>query len=218
MDTVIIGAGGHGKVVLDILRAAGVHHPIGFIDADVALAGTTIGGLPVLGPANVLPKLRQQKVKGAIVAIGDNAVRRSYASRAVEHGFQLLNAIHPAAVISVTATIGSNVVIAAGAVVCAEASLGDSVIVNTAAVVEHECIVGEGAHICPTAALAGRVTVEAGAFVGMGAKVIQCRTIGAGAIIGAGAVVLTDIPVGATAVGVPARVIKTGTTVELALA
>jgi UDP-perosamine 4-acetyltransferase len=97
MDTVIIGAGGHGKVVLDILRAAGTHKPVGFIDADVALAGTTVGGLPVFGPANLLPKLRQQKVKGAIVAIGDNRVRRSYAARLLEHGFELVNAIHPKA-------------------------------------------------------------------------------------------------------------------------
>ncbi|HEV7299668.1 MAG TPA: acetyltransferase [Tepidisphaeraceae bacterium] len=209
MDTLIIGAGGHGKVVLDILRAAGLHRPVGFIDADPSLAGTTIGGLPVLGAPNLLPKLRQQKIRGAIVAIGDNAVRASYAARLLEHGFELINAIHPAAVVSSSATVGRNVVIAAGAVVCAEATLADSVIVNTSATIDHECQVAAGSHICPMAALAGRVRVEAGAFVGMGAKVIQCRTIGMRAIVGAGAVVISDVPAGATVVGVPARVIKT---------
>ncbi len=218
MDTVIIGAGGHGKVVLDILRAMGTLRPVGFVDADVSLAGSTIGGLPVLGPVNLLPKLKLQKVKAAIIAIGDNAIRRTYAARVLEHGFQLINAIHPSAVVSPSAKIGMNVVIAANVVICAEAEIADSVIVNTAAVVEHECVVGEGVHICPTAALAGRVTVESGAFIGIGAKVIQCRSIGADAIVGAGAVVITDVPAGATVVGVPARVVKTGTGTRLVLA
>src|SRR5262249_9193735 len=72
-QVVIIGAGGHGKVVLDILRSAGEYEPVGFIDADTRLAGTTVGGLRVLGPTNVLPKLRQQRnLTHAIVAIGDN--------------------------------------------------------------------------------------------------------------------------------------------------
>jgi UDP-perosamine 4-acetyltransferase len=181
---------------------------VGFVDADLSLAGKTVGGLPVLGPANVLPKLRQQKVKAAIVAIGDNAVRRSYAQRLLEHGFELINAIHPAAVVSPTVKIGRNTVIAAGAVVCADSVLGDSVIVNTSAVVDHECVVGEGAHLCPMSALAGRVRVESGAFIGMGAKVIQCLTIGENAIVGAGAVVIGDIPRNSTVVGVPAKVIK----------
>jgi sugar O-acyltransferase (sialic acid O-acetyltransferase NeuD family) len=208
MDTVIIGAGGHGKVVLEILRAMGNCRPVGFVDADLSLAGKLVGGLPVLGPANILPKLRQQKVKAAIVAIGDNAGRWAYAIRLIEHGFELITAIHPNAVVSPTVTIGSNTVIAAGAVVCAETVLGDSVIVNTSAVVDHECIVGDGVHLCPMSALAGRVKVESGAFIGMGAKVIQCLSIGENAIVGAGAVVIGDVPAGSTVVGVPARVIK----------
>ena len=80
MDVLILGAGGHGKVVLDILRAAGEHKPVGFLDADRSLAGTSVGGLPVLGPPNLLPKLRSRRSKGAIVAIGDNRTRRSYAA------------------------------------------------------------------------------------------------------------------------------------------
>lgn len=214
MDTLIIGAGGHGKVVLDILRAAGEHRPVGFVDADPSLAGTTVGGLPVFGPVNQLPKLRQQhRIKGAIVAIGDNTVRRSYAARVVEHGYELVNAVHPAVVVSPTAIVGRNVVIAAGAVVCTEAKLADSVIVNTSAVVDHECVIGEAVHLAPMAALAGRVTVEPEAFVGMGARVIQCLTIGRRAVVGAGAVVLVDVPAYATVVGVPARVVKISTPV-----
>jgi UDP-perosamine 4-acetyltransferase len=207
MVVLIVGAGGHGKVVLDILRAAGEHNPIGFIDADTSLAGTTIGGLPVFGPANQLPKL-QRKCKAAIIAIGDNRTRRSYAQTLIEQGFELVSAIHPTACVSSSARIGKNVVVAAGAIVCAEAVIADSAIVNTAAVVDHECEIGCAAHVCPTVALAGRVRIGEGAFVGLGAKVIPCISIGEHATIGAGAVVIQDIPANATALGVPAKVVK----------
>jgi UDP-perosamine 4-acetyltransferase len=207
MDVLIVGAGGHGKVVLDILRAAGVHTPVGFIDADTSLAGSTIGGLSVFGPPNQLPKLAK-KVKAAIIAIGDNRTRMSYAQILIDHGFELINALHPTASVSGSARLGCNVVIAAGAIVCAEATVGDSTIINTAAVVDHECEIGVAAHVCPTVALAGRVRIGEGAFIGLGSKVIPCISIGEHAVVGAGAVVIRDIPSYATAVGVPAKVIK----------
>jgi sugar O-acyltransferase (sialic acid O-acetyltransferase NeuD family) len=206
MDVIIIGAGGHGKVVLDILREAGEHRPIGFLDADASLVGTQIGGLPVLGPVNQVHKLKQQhKAAGAIIAIGDNRVRASYASLVQEQGLELINAIHPRATVSRSATIGRNVVICAHAVVCAEAKVGDSCIINTGAIVDHECEIEPAAHICPGVALAGRVRVGKQAFVGTGARVIPCLRIGDNATIGAGAVVIRDVPARITVVGVPAR-------------
>ncbi len=207
MDVIILGAGGHGKVVFDILRRANTHRAIGFLDADTSLLGVRVSGLPVLGSVNLLPRLRAQKVKGAIVAIGDNRARRSYARLVEEAGLQLISAIHPNASVSPTATIGRNVVIAAGAVVCPDARIADSVILNTACVVDHECEIGDAVHICPAAALAGRVHVEPGAFVGLGARVIQCVRIGENAVVGAGAVVLRDVPADTTVVGVPAKAI-----------
>jgi sugar O-acyltransferase (sialic acid O-acetyltransferase NeuD family) len=207
-EVVIVGAGGHGIVVLDILRAEGRYEPIGFVDANPTLMGRRIGGLPVLGPINVLPKVRQQEVRSAIVAIGDNRARMRYAALLREQQFELINAIHPRASVSATAQLGVNLVIAAQAAVCTEAKLADSVIVNTAAVVDHEGTIGAGVHLCPGVHLAGRVQVGEGAFVGIGANVIQCLTIGEHATIGAGAVVLRDVPAHATAVGVPARIIR----------
>ena len=209
MDIVIVGAGGHGKVVCDILRAGKKFKPVGFIDADESLKGTKIAGLPVFGPVNQLVKLRKKKIKGAIIAIGDNRARAQYAAELIESGFTLVNAIHPTATIAKTATLGMDVVIAAGAVVCTEARIGDSSIVNTNAVVDHECEVGANVHICPGALLAGRVRVGDGSFIGLGAKIIQCLTIGRFVTIGAGAVVISDVADGATVVGVPGRVIKT---------
>jgi UDP-perosamine 4-acetyltransferase len=208
MEVVIVGAGGHGKVVLDILRAAGMHQPIGFVDANPTISGQRVGGLPIIGPINSLLKIRQQKVRGAIVAIGDNRARMRYAALLAEQGFELINAIHPTASISATATLGVNVVVAPLAAVCTDAKVGDSVIINTAAVVDHECEIAAGAHICPGVHLAGRVRVGIGAFVGIGSNVVQCLSIGDHAIIGAGAAVTKDVPARATALGVPAQVVK----------
>jgi sugar O-acyltransferase (sialic acid O-acetyltransferase NeuD family) len=209
MQVVIVGAGGHGKVVLDILRATRKYKPVAFIDADASLHGTRIGDVEVVGGPNQLPRLRQKKIRHAIVAIGDNLTRLQYAQMLRDAGFSLIRAIHPAASVTKSATIGENVVIAAGAVVCTEATIGDSAIINTNAGVDHETLVGCGAHVCPGVLLAGRVRVGEQAFIGLGAKVIQCLSIGDRATIGAGAVVLTDVPADATAVGVPARIVKT---------
>jgi UDP-perosamine 4-acetyltransferase len=211
MDVVIIGAGGHGRVVLDILNAAGGHSVVAFLDADLSLRGTSVGSVPVLGPVNLLAKLWQQKVRHGIVAIGDNATRRRYGELLRQQGFELINAVHPSAAVSASAKLGRNVVVAAQAAICAEARVDDYAIINTGAIVDHETHVAAGAHITPGVCLAGRVQVGEDAFVGLGACVIQCLSIGRGAIVGAGAVVIRDVPDGATVVGVPARIVSCGT-------
>ncbi len=205
MEVVVIGAGGHGRVVLDILLCSGQHRVVGILDADPALAGTHLYGIEVLGPVNLLSRLRQQRVRGAVVAIGDNRVRRKYRAEIDAAGLDAINAIHPAASISPRAVLGRNIVVCAGAIVCTDATIGDSVILNTGCRVDHECVIGDGAHIAPGAVLAGRVQIGPDAFIGLGSKVIQCRSVGTGAVVGAGAVVIRDVPDGVRVVGVPAR-------------
>ncbi len=209
MKCVIVGAGGHGRVVLDVLLNAGDQDIVGFIDSNPELAGRRMDGRPVLGDLGALPRLRDELgIGGAVVAIGDNGVRRDFADRIEALGLELINAIHPSANLANNVTLGRNVVICAGALVCAHCQIGDSVILNTGCIVDHESMIGMATHICPGARLAGRVTVESGAFVGIGATVIQNIRIGYEATVAAGAVVIRDVLPLTTVVGVPAREIK----------
>lgn len=204
---VIIGAGGHGRVVLDILLRSRSYEVVGFVDSNPATHGRRMDGVPVLGDLTKLPDLvKTHTITGAIVAIGDNGIRRAFADRVEAMNLQLINAIHPSANLAHNVTVGRNVVIAAGVLVSTHCQIGDSVILNTGCIVDHESMIGTAAHICPGARLAGRVTVESGAFIGIGATVIQNLRIGYESVVGGGAVVIRDVEPMTTVVGVPARV------------
>jgi len=211
---VIMGAGGHGRVVLDILLCAGQYEVVAFLDSNPALHGRRMDGLSILGDLKALPELRSQGVTHAVVAIGDNGVRRSMAEQIERAGFELINAIHPSANLARNVSLGRNVVVAAGALVCAHCQVGDSVILNTGCIVDHETMIGTAAHVCPGSRIAGRVSIESGAFVGIGATILQGLRIGCEAIIGGGAVVIEDVEPLTTVVGVPARVVHSSPEVE----
>ncbi len=205
----ILGAGGHGRVVLDILLQARRHQVVGFLDSNADIHGRRIDGIPVLGPIDELARLANEHgITGIIIAIGDNGTRRGLAREVQRLGLELISAIHPSATIAHNATIGRNVVIAAGVVVCANCQIGDSVILNTGCIVDYQSMIGEGSHICPGVRLAGRVKVEPGVFIGIGATVVPRVTLGCESIIGAGTVILDDVPPMATVVGVPGRPIR----------
>ncbi len=211
---VIIGAGGHGRVVLDILMRDRRVDVVGFLDSNTALHGRRMDGVLVLGDLDDLPRLRDRGITQAVIAIGDNGIRRHFADRAESLGVHLINAIHPSANLAHNVTLGRNVVIAAGALVCAHCQIGDSVILNTGCIVDHESMIGTAAHVCPGARIAGRVAIQAGAFVGIGATVLQGLRIGCEAIVGGGAVVIHDVEPMSTVVGVPARPLHEAPDVE----
>lgn len=211
----VVGAGGHGRVVLDILMRMDAFEIVGFLDSNSDLRGRRVDGVPVLGSLDDALRLREELgVRRAVVAIGDNGVRRSFAEQLEAGGFELVNAIHPSANIARNVSLGCNIVVAAGALVCAHGQIGDSVILNTGCIVDHETLIGTASHICPGARIAGRVVVESGAFVGIGATIIQSVRVGYEAVVGAGAVVISDVAPMSTVVGVPAREIKLRCTAE----
>lgn len=198
MSILILGAGGHAKVVADILLQQGAS-VLGFLDDDPMMWDRKPLGLPVLG---TIESAHDFPSASLVHGIGSNLVRRQLAIQFRERGWQ--QAVHPQAIIAPSVRLGIGVVIAAGAVVNPDATIGDHTIINTCASVDHDAVIGPCAHIAPGARIAGTVHVGPGTLVGIGATVIPSRTIGAWAIIGAGATVITDIPDSVTAMGVPA--------------
>lgn len=210
---VLLGAGGHSRVLMDCIFLGGAAEVAGVLDADIAREGTLFFGVPVLGTDDLLPMLITLGISHFAVGlggVGDNAPRRQLYERALDAGLDPLTICHPSAVVSRWAKIGPGCELLPGCIVNSGARLGANVIVNSGAIVEHDCEVGEHAHVATGARLASTVTVGPLAHIGAGATVIQCRKIGAGAIIGAGAVVVRDVEPGAVVAGVPARLLRHG--------
>ncbi|MBS0307496.1 MAG: acetyltransferase [Proteobacteria bacterium] len=198
----LVGAGGHGKVVLDALLAGGVaSERIYVADGKEELAGTTLLGVSVLTPA-----IQPEAAHGYFhVAIGSANTRQQFHEKLEALGSQPLTIIHPAAVIAVSATIEAGVFVAARAIVAPEAWLGRGSIVNHGAVIDHDCRIGEFCHVAPNATLGGNVSVGKRVLIGAGANILPGIRIGDDVTIGAGAVVIADVPDGVRLVGVPAR-------------
>ena len=201
---ILIGAGGHAKVAIELLQAMGER--VDYCVAGEDSASTCLGVTVIRGDES-LRRLRSDGYGNCFVAIGSNILRQKLATFATSLGFRLLSAVSPHAVISPSARIGRGVAVMAGAVINAESILEDLVIVNTNSSIDHDCRVGQAAHIGPHSALAGGVKVGERTFLGTGCAVVPDITIGNDSVIGAGAAVICDIPAGAIAVGVPAKVL-----------
>jgi sugar O-acyltransferase (sialic acid O-acetyltransferase NeuD family) len=198
----VLGAGGHAKVVADILLCQKLP-VLGFLDDDSSKWGTVCLNLPVLGS---IDSYADYQPDGLILGIGSNSRRQNIVHRLGKQIRDLwYSAIHPSATIARSARIGHGVVIAAGGIINPDVRIGDHAIINTGATVDHDCVIGDYAHVAPGARLAGGVNVGQGALVGIGASVIPGKSIGDWAVIGAGAVVVRDISAHKTAKGVPAR-------------
>lgn len=199
---IVIGAGGHAKVVADILLQHGVT-VTGYLDDNPTTWAETPLGLPVLGATG---DFQRYSPEGLVMGIGSNKTRREVVERLGEAAERLwCNAVHPRATLAPSVRLGRGVVIAAGAVINPDTVILDHAIVNTSASVDHDCMVGRFAHLAPGTRLAGGVTVGEGALLGVGSLYIPNLTIGAWAVVGAGAAVVRDVPAGVTARGVPAR-------------
>ncbi len=200
---VIIGAGGHGKVVADAALKQENIVAVNFIDGRYPALSSQFG-LDVLGDDSIIPSLIE---KGAcfIVAIGDNAIRASKYQHLKQLNANIATVVHPAAVISKGVTIGKGSVVLAGAIINADTQVGNNVIVNTGAVIEHDCFIADHCHIAPRSAMTGGCRIGESSLLGVGACVIPGKSIGANTVIGAGATVISNILDNKVAVGIPAR-------------
>lgn len=208
---VVLGAGGHARVLIDVLRASRSARAVAVLDAAASGRGGDVFGVPVLGGDERLLDLRRRGVRHFVLGLGsagDNGPRRRLYARALAAGLSPLSVIHPRSMISPQAVLGVGCQVLPGAVINAGARLGDNVIVNSGAIVEHDCLIGSHAHIATGARLGGGVTVGESAFIGLGACVRQGLSIGRAAVLGAGAVAVKNISGGTVAVGSPARPLK----------
>lgn len=197
---VVYGASGHGKVVCDVLLAAGLVVD-GFVDDEPSRKGAVVLGLPVLGTGDFLAG------KGAQVAlgIGVNAARAKVAERCAALGATLVTCVHPRAMVSPSAELGEGTIVMALAAINPDARIGRGVIVNTGSIVEHDDVVGDFAHVSPNSVMGGNCELGALSQLGIGATMLPGTRVGERTIVGAGGVVVRDIPAGVIAVGVPAR-------------
>lgn len=199
MRLLVVGAGGHAKVVIDAAEAAG------FTIAGVI--GTPADEREVLGH-RVSHGDAEVRADGFIVAIGDNALRARRFAEFAASGLAPVTVAHPSAVLGKDVVIGDGTFLAAGVIVNAGARIGADTILNTACSVDHDCFIGEHAHVGPQVALCGAVTIGEGALLGVGSCASPGVSVGDWCVVGAGAAVVGDLPPNAVCVGVPARAVR----------
>jgi len=202
------GAGGHARVMIEILRLDIHYELVGLLDPRKEFLGKSLLGVPILGDDALLSELLKKGINHFFVGLGGTGntnPRRKLYEMARFHTMLPVNAIHPSVIISPSVRVGMGFTAMANSVVNACATIGENVILNTGAIIEHDCVIGSHVHIATGARLASTVQVGDGAHIGAGATIRQCVIIGAGAIVGAGAVVVKDVQSGMVVVGVPAR-------------
>ena len=207
----LLGSGGHAKVVAETALATGLYSRIAFLDDGFSATSPIRGhlGFPVLGPcALAFDACQKKRYSCALVAIGDSRIRLSLLRRLTESGYEVPTLCHPTAFLSPSSRIDMGTVIFSHAVVQANANVGFGCILNTCSSVDHDSIIGDGVHICPGAHLAGEVLIGDHSWIGIGSSIIQKISIGSNVTVGAGAAGVHDLPGDVTAVGVPARILS----------
>lgn len=194
---IIIGAGGHGKVIADVAIKCGYRN-IKFLDDNIV--GNCFG-FPIIGKIKDLENYNDGSTN-FIIAIGNNKIRKIIAQK---YKIDWCNLVHPTAVISTNVQLGVGTVIMANAVVNADAKIGNHCIINSSAVVEHDNTIGDFVHISPNVSIAGNVKIGELTHIGIGATLKNNIIIEKNIIIGAGAVVTKNILSEGRYVGIPAK-------------
>lgn len=206
LPVIIIGAGGHAKVLIEALRLSST--PIlGIVDAGNEKRGANLSSVPVIGDDNEVLKYRADEI---ILVNGIGSVKQPERRREVFHrfknmGYGFASVVHPSAVIASDVALSEGVQIMAGSIVQPGCVIGANAVINTRASVDHDCSIGDNVHLAPGVTVSGNVRIGSGTHVGTGSAVIQGITIGENSVIGAGAAVIKDIPGNAVFMGVPAR-------------
>lgn len=197
----VLGAGGHAKVVSEILVDSGMQIA-GFVTLD---GSDQLFCGQVVHSEDQLADIFENGIRHIFPAIGDNQLRSNLANKAKAMGFTIVNALDPHSRISRSAKLGIGIAVMPGVCINADTTISDFAIINTNASIDHDCSIGTAAHIAPGATLSGNVTVGSFSLIGTGSSVRDNMTIGSNTIVGVGSAVVCDIPNNVSAVGAPAR-------------
>ncbi|RMH72105.1 MAG: acetyltransferase [Gemmatimonadetes bacterium] len=201
----VIGGGGHAKVVISLLNKIREYQVVGYVDT---VNHGVILGVPYLGTDDVLPGQFARGTNLATLGIGQlktAELRRRLRDKAIKIGYVFPAVISPTAIINEDVHIGAGTVVMDGVVVNSGSRIGCFSIVNTRSSIDHDCQVGNFVHVAPGVTLSGGVTIEDDCLIGTGATVIQYKKICSGCVVGAGSVVTTDLLCAGTYLGIPAR-------------
>jgi len=195
---VLMGGGGHAKVVIDAIKCKGEYEIYGVVDPKLK-KGDSVMGAKVMGGDEMLETIFKTGIKNAFVTIGSIGNERSVGARISatdllkKIGFSLPVIIHPKAVIAGDVSLGEGTFVAAGAVINPGTKVGRSAIINTNSSIDHDCIIGDFVHVAPGATLSGGVRVGNETHIGTGANITQGVTIGQESLVKAGTLVSRDI-------------------------
>lgn len=202
----IVGAGGHGRVVADAARCAG-RRVVAFADAQPRRA--ELLGIPVeQAEVAAIPALATSLGAEVVVALGDNRLRKAVQEALAFAGLPLGCVVHPSSTVASSASLGAGTVVLAGAIVGVAAKIGEGGIINTGARVDHDGDIGAFCHLSPGATLGGEVTIGEGTHLAVGVSVRNRIRIGCWSLIGVGAAVVKNVPDAVLAFGVPARIVR----------
>ncbi len=203
---IVIGAGGHGKVVLAAIKALGITC-LGVADSNFERLGEEFCGVKVLGGDEIVLKYSPSEVLlvNGIGSIGKIETRRVVFERYKDRGYRFLTLIHPTSIVDPDVKMGEGSFVGAGSVLQVGVEIGSNVLVNTRVSIDHDTKVGDHSHLAPGALICGGVRVEKSVHVGAGAVVVQGVQLGSFSIVGAGSVVLKDVMHNTTVFGVPAK-------------
>lgn len=209
LPVIILGGGGHAKVLIEALRASGVTI-LGITDSDPAKQNTSVMGIPVLGDDAEVERHAPENVLlvNGLGSVEQPTVRAAIFDAFVARGYSFATVVHPSAVVASDMRMDKGVQIMAGAVIQPGCAIGANTVVNTHTTVDHDCNLAGHVHLAPGAVLSGGVTVGEATHVGAGTTIIQGVRLGARVLIGAGSLVTQDMPDGVTAYGIPAKVVK----------
>lgn len=206
---IILGAGGHAKVLIDILKSQSVNI-IGITDSDPSKVGKNILDVPVIGDDAVIETYNNDSIElvNGIGMIANERKRQQIFDNFKKQGYSFASVIHHSVVLSSGVELSEGIQIMAGAIVQPGCKIGTNSIINSRACIDHDSIIDSHVHVAPGVILSGEVLIGSGTLVGSGATIIQGVKVGENAIVAAGAVVVRDVPDGATVMGVPAKVVK----------